>query len=111
MRTKDPKAYWSLLNKSSESSKSVVNKVALETFYDHFKNLNTIHNDQDDFNFSVENPNNIDTNFELNRSFTEDDISRAIKSLKNNISCGNDLILNEFLKRASGKMLKVFLIV
>ena len=33
---------------------------------------------------------------------------RAIKSLKNNKSCGNDLILNEFLKYAESKMLNIF---
>ena len=36
------------------------------------------------------------------------DITRAIKSLKNNKSCGNDLILNEFLKCAESKMLNFF---
>lgn len=43
MKTKDPKSYWSLLNKYSDKSISVVNKVASETFgifYDHFKNTN-----------------------------------------------------------------------
>ena len=35
-------------------------------------------------------------NVELNKPFSPEDITRAIKSLKNNKSCGNDLILNEF---------------
>ena len=50
----------------------------------------------------------INDNIELNRPFSEPDILQAIKSLKNNKSCGTDLILNEFLKCASGKMLNVF---
>ena len=66
LKTKDPKAYLTYLNKSSENSKSVVNKVALETFYDHFKNLTIINNDQNDFNFNAENL-NINNNFGLNR--------------------------------------------
>lgn len=107
MKTKDPKSYWSLLNKSSDKSKSVVNKVALETFYDHFKNLNNENEGQDVFTFDIHNS-EVNDNFELYRSFTEDDISRSIKSLKNNKSCGNDLILNEFLKGVSGKMSNVF---
>ena len=107
MKTKDPKSYWSLLNKSTDKQKSVVNKVALETFYDHFKNLSNENNDHDQFNFDINNV-DINDNAELNRSFSEADIMHAIKALKNNKSCGTDLILNEFLKCASGKMLNVF---
>ena len=107
MKTKDPKSYWSLINKSTEKQKSVVNKVALETFYDHFKNLSNENNEPDAFIFDIENV-DINDNNELNRPFSEADILQAIKSLKNNKSCGTDLILNEFLKCASGKMLNVF---
>ena len=44
----------------------------------------------------------------LNDSITEDDISYAIQNLKSNKSHGSDLILNEFLKSAEGKMIDVF---
>ena len=107
LKTKDPKSYWSLLNKSTDQIKTIVNKVALESFYDRFKNLNNVNNDNNDFNFNIQNA-DVNDNFELNKSFSENDIVHAIKSLKNNKSCGNDLILNEFLKCASGKMLSVF---
>ena len=40
LSTSDPKAYWSLLNKKNTTGNNAVQKVALETFYDHFKNLN-----------------------------------------------------------------------
>ena len=33
---KDLKAYWFLLNKYSDTSKTAANKVALEFFFDHF---------------------------------------------------------------------------
>ena len=84
-----------------------MNKVALESFYDHFKNLNNVNNDNDDFNFSIQND-DVNDNFEVNNSFSENDIVHAIKFLKNNKSCGNGLILKDFLKSASGKMLSVF---
>ena len=45
-------------------------------------------------------------NFELNKSFSPEDITRAIKSLKNNKTCGNDL--NEYLKYAYSKLLSTF---
>ena len=106
MKTNDPKSYWSLINKSTEKQKSVVNKVALETFYDHFKNLSNENNEPVAFTFDIENV-DINDNTEVNRPFSEADILQAIKSLKNNKNCGTDLILNEFLKCASGKMLNV----
>ena len=81
MKTKDPKSYWSLLSKSEDKKKSVLNKVALETFYDHFKNLNNANDEQDVFTFDIHNS-DINGNFVLNRPFTEYDISRAISSLK-----------------------------
>ena len=107
MKTKDPKSYWALLNKYTDQNKTIVNKVALESFYDHFKNLNNVNNDNNDFNFNIQNA-DVNDNYELNKSFSENDIVHAIKSLKNNKSCGNHLILNEFLKCESGKMLSVF---
>ena len=59
-----------------------MNRVALETINDHFKNLNIVNNDREGvFNFDMRNS---DINSELNRSFSsEDDILMAIKSLKN----------------------------
>lgn len=41
LRTTNPKAYWSLLNRDNNSSKTV-QKVALNVFYEHFKDLNNV---------------------------------------------------------------------
>ena len=53
LKTKDPKSYWSLFNKSTDQNKTIVNKVALESFYDHFKSLNNVNSDNNDFNFNI----------------------------------------------------------
>ena len=42
-----------------------MNKVVLESFYDHFKNLNNVNNDNDDFNFSIQND-DVNDNFDVN---------------------------------------------
>jgi hypothetical protein len=39
LRTSDPKAYWSLLNKGCDKSKIVTQKVAMNVFFNHFKEL------------------------------------------------------------------------
>ena len=42
LKTKDPKSYWSLLNKSTDQNKTIVNKVALKSFDDHSKILTNV---------------------------------------------------------------------
>ena len=102
--TGDPKSYWSLLNKSSGQPSSTIEKVALETFYEHFENINNLQNRADDnFQLSVNFTNHtFNKNDEFNRTFSEEEVLRAVKSLKNNKSCRNDLILNKFLKCPEG---------
>lgn len=51
-----------------------------------------------DFNFFINEPIHVTTK----------EVTDAITSLKNNKACGNDLILNEFLKYGSVKLLPLF---
>ena len=104
LRTTDPKAYWSLLNRDSSNSKTVVQKVALNVFHDHFKDLNNVQSDVD-----ITLPDDIsEYNTVINESISEKEIVDAIKSLKNNKACGGDMILNEFLKHSAFKLMPVF---
>jgi hypothetical protein len=73
-------------------------------FFNHFKELNKVVNEVD-----VELLDNIpEYNYAINSDISEKEANNAIRSLKNNNACGNDLILNEFLKNASGKLMPVF---
>ena len=102
--TSEPKLYWSLLKKGCDKSKNVVQKVALGVFVNHFKELNMVVNEVD-----VELPDNIpEYNYVINSDISEKEVNDAIRSLKHNKACGNDLILNEFLRNASGKLMPVF---
>ena len=75
-------------------------------FLDHFKKLNTVEEEGDDFNEN--DPDNItELNSELNREYTRAEI-KVIKSLQNNKACGSDPIINEFLKFSSEKLLDIF---
>lgn len=51
LRTTDPKSYWSLLNKGCDNSNTVKQKVAVDVFFDNFKNLNDVDNNADVVNF------------------------------------------------------------
>jgi len=78
LRTSDPKLYWSLLNKGCDKSKNVVQKVALDVFFNHFKELNNVVNEVD-----VELPDNIpEYNYVINSDISEKEVNDAIRSLK-----------------------------
>ena len=105
LRTTDPKSYWSLLNRGCDKGKNVSQKVALDVFFNHFKTLNNVENDID-----VVLPENVtEYNTVINQSICEQEVVNAIKSLKNNKACSDDMILNEFLKHAACKLMSVFL--
>ena len=98
--------YWSFLNKCDTKGNKAVNKMAIDVLNDHFKNLNAL--DEDDDNDIVFPTNITEYNIELNQDITEAEVLYAVKSLKNNKACGGDLILNEFLKHATVKLMPVF---
>lgn len=104
LRTSDPTVYWSLLNKGCDKSKTVTQKVALNVFFNHFKELSNMQNDVD-----IVLPDNIsEYNTVINETISEKEVIDAIKSLKGNKACGGDMILNEFLKHAADKLMPVF---
>lgn len=105
LRSTDPKAYWSLLNKGCDKSNTVNQKVAdfsFRCFFDYLKNLNNVDNNAD----VVLSENVTEFNSVINEPITTDEI----KSLKNNKACENDMILNvnEFFKYGSVKRLPLF---
>jgi hypothetical protein len=106
LRSTDPKAYWSLLNKNCESGKRVINDVAIDTFHEHFKKLNNPEVDPDtQTNFPL---NLHEYNSVINQKITEKEVLDAVKTLKNGKACSSDMILNEFLKNSISKLLPVF---
>ena len=81
--------------------------ISVDEFGTFFKNLNSQEED-DTSDMSVETPQN-DPFEELNAPFTEIELKKALKNLKNNKSTGADEILNEQIKNSFPKMKKIFL--
>ena len=107
MKTSDPKSYWSILNKYSSEGRDDLQKVSVESFYEHFSKLNeaTPENDFGDIDLD----NLPDFNTELNAPMTEDEISKVILALKNQKACSmNDYVLNEYLKYSKDAMLPIY---
>ncbi len=93
LKTSNTKKYWDILN---GKKKQTTVKASLEDLFEHFKDLNT------DVEGRQLNPPDVNVNPEidgvLNREICTEDITRAIKKIKNNKACGMDNILNEYLK-------------
>ena len=89
-----PKEFWRLLSNNNETQDVTAN---MQDLVEHFKEINA------DFHWDekLENPPdeglNLDTE-RLNASFTEAEVRRAIKTLKNGKAAGEDLVTNEFVK-------------
>lgn len=103
-----PRDFWKIINSVDKKESSTA---PLHELYDYFKTLNEDgYNDDSDLhtNFSQSNVNNTNSNNALNMPFTESEIIRAVKNLKNNKSNGIDNILNEHLKMSIHTMLPIY---
>lgn len=108
VKFKNPKKYWDILNKYSGKTQEEC-KIDVKTFKHHFKQLSeaTPVADQN-ADTPVFDPKNLDKclNEEINTIFTFNEIMRLVKKLKNNKTCGTDLIINEFIKHCPGQVIE-----
>ncbi len=88
-KNKDPQAFWRIINGKKKDDITI----SLDTFYEHFKNLN---NEED--NELTQYDIDLDNADSLNAPITTKEVFFNIKKLKNNKSPGNDQIVNEYIK-------------
>ena len=102
MQTKNPKDYWKYLK--SLNTKSNKEQPTLDSFYEHFKNINKSNEPKEDFsNINLEDKNNI-----LNRKISKEEIDLCILNIKNGKSSGEDKILNEYIKSTKEILLPIY---
>ena len=105
LQSKFPKDYWKILK--SIKNKHTVKPPDLQTLHNYFKDLNTNNTDDGDINISQV-TDNIAQNENLNAPFTEDEIQKSIRNLKNNKSPGIDNVLNEYIKCTQTVLLPIY---
>ena len=104
-KTKNPKIYWDLIKGGSKSKISA--NISVDEFGTFFKNLNSQEEEgTSDMNIETHQKDPFE---ELNAPFTENELKKAMKNLKNNKSTGADEILNEQIKISFPKMKNIFL--
>lgn len=105
LKSSDPRMYWKIIN--DKGNLKYGDKIVIEDFVEHFSNLNT--NNASQANNNVPQPDESTViNEYINRDFTADEISAAIKKLKNNKAPGSDNIINEFIKNSGANMINVY---
>ena len=107
LKHSDPKSYWSLLNKASNSRSQILQKVSLEIFAEHFNIANTTDTDST-FQIDPSKVSEHNINFELNSAISEEEVLKCLNHLKLKKACSSGFFLNEFLKSSKTKMLTVF---
>ena len=112
LETNDPKTYWNLVNSlKAEQENSDGPELAIDTntWYDHFRNLNTV---KSKFDERLNELNQILKTNKQNKTFTlmdsvikDKEIQSSISKLKNNKSSGLDSIRNEMIKSGANILL------
>jgi hypothetical protein len=107
LKSSDPKEYWALV-KGIENNLSIdqESKIPMDTFTDHFRNLNSAREDNSDTEPSF--TQSIESNSSLDKPFTENEILDVIKKLRNNKACGLDRIINEYLKNTAHLFIQIY---
>ena len=115
LKSSDPKEYWKIIN-SAAGSNTKIGNITIDSFMDHFKNLNKA-----DTTATTQSPETNPTNptnhaedpiegeddLPFNQPVTVFEIRKAVKKLKNGKAAGIDQILNEFIKHSPEDMLKL----
>ena len=104
LKSKDPKSYWSIINKQKPPKVSKLPN--LDEFHEYFKEVNKLNDSQSEGTLQPE-PHFI--NDILNGEITTDEVIKAIKSLKAGKAAGLDMILNDYIKVSMDIMVPVYI--
>ena len=102
LKNAKPREFWTIINALDNKKRETA---PLKDLFDFFKNINS--NDMEEIEIFEHNY-LIDNNETINNLFTEEEILKAVKKLKNNKSNGIDKILNEHIKSTIGIMCPIY---
>ena len=99
----DPKAFWNIINRTTKHPNT--GNVTIDEFFEQFSVLNATEGDDSGLESSSESqiPGNVCNEYSesetLNSPITEDEVSKAVKRLKNGKACGEHYILSIRLRK------------
>jgi hypothetical protein len=101
LKSENPKEYWNIVNNTATK---IPTMPSCSSFFDFFKQMNQKPSSPTNDATVNDTPENV----ELNQAFTIEEINLCLRKLKNNKSCGQDSIINEFLKYSSDRMAVIY---
>ena len=107
LKPKDPKKFYKLLRNSAKPTKST--KISAIEFEQHFKDLNGVDFETETNISELILTTDSEFNSMLNAPITEQELTKALKNLKNNKSAGPDGILNEQIKATFPQMKDIYI--
>ena len=111
---KNPKIFWNLLNKLENKSKSERIKLPHSTFINFYKNLNKRDEGNNPFQIKIieefenllQSLNSELASTDFDKEIQQDEIRKAVSSLRNGKSSSLDMISNEMLKNGTSVLIK-----
>lgn len=106
MKSNNSKEFWRFLKNSKKKCQP---NIDISKLYEFFKNLNTApqYDDRDELP-DIDNPDLDRINNDLNSYITRDEIYNCIRKLKNDKACGEDHIVNEYIKSTSDQFIGIY---
>ena len=105
LKSDNPKDYWKMLKRPLQQ-KEVRGTASLNDFKKHFQRL-SFQEQASPTDDIILQRSNLSENNAINQPFTEEEVCKQIKKLKNNKAAGIDDILNEFIKASPVKLITV----
>ena len=106
LQSKNPKEYWSLIQGKTKQVNEI--KISLDIFEQHFKKLASETESTNQTEACHREELNVADDPDLDKPFTTQEITKAIKKLKSHKSSGIDQIINEFFKHSPDKLIPVY---
>ena len=106
MQSRSPKEYWKYLN--SINKRKQPKTPPLDSFFDFFKGINSVQNDEDHSGDFLSKIDSDDNNNILNVPITAEEITKCILKLKTSKAPGPDQILKEYIKCTSEPLRPIY---
>jgi hypothetical protein len=82
--------------------------IPIDKLFEFFKTLNE-KPDADPINIPLLDPGNVnELNENINMKISKEEILKCIKKLKNNKACGEDLVINEYIKSTTNTFIDIY---
>jgi hypothetical protein len=95
LKSSNSQELWKLLKKCKTREQP---NIPIDKLFEFFKTLNE-KPDADPINIPLLDPGNVnELNENINMNISKEEILKCIKKLKNNKACGEDLVINEYIK-------------